>query len=140
MSSSQPSPGRHLAARLTAAALVVAVAYVHIKDQGGFPGDKAPSYVGAGYYALELGGLLAAVALVAGVGRHTLKLWALTVGVAVGPIIGFVLSRGPGLPNYTEDRGNWTEPLALIGLTVELTLLVLAGTVLVRSRRTAAIS
>ena len=140
MPSSQPFPARNLAARLTAAALVAAVAYVHIRDQGGFPGDKAPGYVGAGYYALELGGLLAAVALVAGVGRHTLKLWALTVGVAVGPIVGFALSRGPGLPNYTEDRGNWTEPLALVGLTVELTLLMLTTTVLVRSRRARVLS
>ena len=128
-------PGQHRATRLVAAVLALAVAYVHVKDQGGFPGSKDPGYIGLGYYLLELGGLLAAVALLVGAGRHTLKLWALTLGVAVGPIVGFTLSRGPGLPDYSDDRGNWTEPLALAGVAVELALLALTVTVLLRTRR-----
>ena len=133
--STRSPAGHHIATRVAAAALALAVAYVHVKDQGGFPGSKEPSYVGLGYYLLELGGLLVAVALLVGAGRHTRRLWTLVLGVAAGPVAGFVLSRGPGLPDYTDDRGNWTEPLALVGLAVELTLLALAVTVLVRTGR-----
>ena len=133
--STRSPSSHHVATRLGAAALALAVAYVHIKDQGGFPGTKDPGYVGLGYYLLELGGLLVAVALLVGAGRHTRRLWTLALGVAAGPIVGFVLSRGPGLPDYTDDRGNWTEPLALVGLAVELTLLALVVTVLLRTGR-----
>jgi hypothetical protein len=48
-------------------------------------------------------------------------------GVAVGPLLGYVLSRGPGLPGYDDDRGNWTEPLGLVSLGVEVLLLALAA-------------
>jgi hypothetical protein len=126
----------HLAARLSGAALALAVAYVHVTDQGGFPGAKAPTYVGIGYYLLEAAGLVAAVALIAGPGRHTTKAWLFTVGVAAGPLLGFVLSRGPGLPAYTDDKGNWTEPLGLISLVVEGALLLVAAAVLARSHHT----
>lgn len=37
-----------------------------------------------------------------------------------------MLSRGPGLPDYTDDRGNWTEPIGLWSLALELTLAALA--------------
>lgn len=137
----RPDPSRtkgvehHVLSRIAGAALALGVAYVHVKDQGGFPGEKAPTYVGFGYYALELAGLLAAVLLLAGPGRHTVKAWFLAAGVAVGPIIGFVLSRGPGLPNYTDDKGNWTETLGLVSLVVEGALLVLAAGLVARSRR-----
>lgn len=55
--------------------------------------------------------------------------WAFALGVGAGPLIGYVLSRGPGLPNYTDDRGNWSEPLGIISLVAEglLVLVVLAG-------------
>ena len=131
------APERHVGARLLGAALAIAVAVIHVIDQGGFPGSKTPTYVGVGYYLLEAAGLVAALALIAGVHRHTLKAWALTVGVALGPLVGYVLSRGPGLPGYTDDRGNWTEPLGVISLVVEGVLLALAGVVLARSRRAA---
>ncbi|MCW2573126.1 MAG: hypothetical protein JWO88_3184 [Frankiales bacterium] len=130
-------PERHVATRSIGALLALAVAYIHIKDQGGFPGDKAPTYVGVGYYLLEAAGLVAALALLAGAGKHTLKAWALVIGVALGPLVGFVLSRGPGLPGYTDDKGNWTEPLGVISLIVEGLLLVVAAVVLTRSTRTA---
>ena len=61
----------------------------------------------------------------------------MTAGVAVAPIVGFVLSRGPGLPNYSDDKGNWTEPLGIKSLVVEGLLLILAVGVLLRSRRAA---
>jgi hypothetical protein len=39
-------------ARFAGAALALAVAGIHIADQGGFPGSKTPDYVGVGYYLL----------------------------------------------------------------------------------------
>ena len=127
--------GHHLAPRVAGAALALGVAYIHVKDQGGLPGEKGPSYIGLGYYALEVAALLVAVALLLGAGRHTLKVWFVAAGVALGPLLGFVLSRGPGLPNYSDDKGNWTEELAAVSVLVEALLLVLAVVVLTRPRR-----
>jgi hypothetical protein len=121
-------------ARVAGAVLALGVAYIHVVDQGGLLGAKSPAYVGIGYYLLELAGVLAAVALVAGPIRHRLAAWALAVGVAAGPILGYVLSRGPGLPGYTDDRGNWTEPLGVVSLVVEGALLLLALTVVWSAR------
>ena len=132
------APSKHLAPRFVGAALTLGVAYIHVKDQGGFPGDKTPAYVGIGYYALEAIGLVAAIALMVGAGKHTAKAWLLTIGVAFGPLVGFILSRGPGLPDYTDDKGNWTETLGIVSVVVEVILLAIAAGVLARSRRTIA--
>jgi 4-amino-4-deoxy-L-arabinose transferase-like glycosyltransferase len=109
--------------RIVAAALCLAVAVIHIKDQGGFPGDKQPTYVGIGYYILELAAVAAAALLLS---RSYRKGWLLSIGVALGPFIGYALSRGPGMPSYTDDRGNWTETIGVISLLVEGVLLLLA--------------
>ena len=61
--------------------------------------------------------------------------WFLAIGVAAGPLVGYILSRGPGLPNYDDDKGNWTEPLGLISLVVEGVLLILAIALFLRTAR-----
>ncbi|MFE9426516.1 hypothetical protein ACFYNO_26545 [Kitasatospora sp. NPDC006697] len=119
----------------SAALLCLAVAWIHVQDQGGFPGDKTPGYVGAGYYLLEALGLVAAVlVLLAGRRIPAAPAWLLAAGVGLGPLIGFVLSRGPGLPDYSDDKGNWTEPLGLVALAVEAALVLLALTALRTAR------
>jgi di/tricarboxylate transporter len=127
---------RSLPARAIAAALCLAVAWIHVQDQGGFPGDKTPGYVGVGYYVLEATGVLCAVLLLFVGGRlPTAPLgWLVAAGVALGPLAGFVLSRGPGLPDYSDDKGNWTEPLGLISVAVEVVLLTLAVLAIVSAR------
>jgi len=130
-----PHISRSIALRALGAALGLAVAYIHVKDQGGLPGDKSPSYIAYGYWMLEIAGVVAAIALFTARGRQLVWTWALTAGVALGPIVGYVMSRGPGLPNYTDDKGVWTEPLGLVSLAVEGALLVVAAAVLFRSRR-----
>src|SRR5436309_9883894 len=89
-------------ARVLGAALCLAVAVIHVKDQGGFPGDKTPTYVGVGYYLLEVAAVVAAVMLLT---RSFGRGWLLSIGVALGPLVGYVLSRGPGMPLYGDDRG-----------------------------------
>jgi hypothetical protein len=126
------SPSMSMPARLVGALLCLGVAAIHVIDQGGIPGSKTPTYVGIGYYILEIVAILTAIWLVA---RPTRAAWFVTIGVAAGPLLGYVLSRGPGLPDYTDDRGNWTEPLGLLSLFVEGVLLVLSATLFLRRTR-----
>ncbi|MGW0209652.1 hypothetical protein ACWDZ8_29005 [Streptomyces sp. NPDC003233] len=116
-------------AAIGAALLCAVVAVLHVQDQGGFPGDKTPGYVGIGYYLLEAVGILVAAALVV---RPSRPAWFVAAGVGLGPLAGFVLSRGPGLPDYSDDVGNWTEPLAMVSVGVEAALMVLAVAMYVR--------
>jgi hypothetical protein len=95
----RPTPTR--LARLGGAVLCLAVAVIHVIDQGGIPGSKTPTYVGVGYYALEIIGVVTAGLLVVSIvraGRFLAAAWFLAAGVAVGPFIGYVLSRGPVCP------------------------------------------
>jgi hypothetical protein len=55
--------------------------------------------------------------------------------VSSGPLLGYVLSRGTGLPDYDDDLGNWTEPLGVVSLLVESALLALSVTILIAARR-----
>jgi hypothetical protein len=118
--------------RLLGAALCLGVTAVHIVDQGGLPGTKTPDYVQGLYYTLELGGVLTAAALLA---SRVPSRWLLAVAMAGGPIVGYVLSRGPGLPNYSDEIGNWGEPLGVVSLVVESALLLTAATALGLARR-----
>ncbi|MDT7715385.1 MAG: hypothetical protein QOH09_1377 [Pseudonocardiales bacterium] len=115
--------GSSLIARLVGVVGCLAVAAIHVIDQGGVPGTKGPEYVQLLYYALEVAGVLVAALLLT---KHARVGWLLSLGVAAGPIVGYVLSRGPGLPNYTDDIGNWGEPLGVVSLVVEGILLILA--------------
>jgi hypothetical protein len=114
------------AVRFIGALLCVAVVVIHVIDQGGIPGSKTPSYVGIGYWFLEIVGILTAVVLVAT--PPAPPTWFIAVGVGAGPLLGYVLSRGPGLPSYSDDVGNWFEPLGVLSLAVEAVLIVVALT------------
>lgn len=119
------------------AVLCLAVTYIHLADQGGyspsewFPGHTDPTYVRIGYYVLEAAGVLAAVLLFT---RARLG-WLLAVGVALGPLVGYLLTRTTGLPDATDDIGNWGDTLGTVSLVVEAALLLLAVTGL-RARHT----
>ncbi|WP_269856025.1 hypothetical protein [Streptomyces sp. RPT161] len=122
--------------RMCAALLCLAVAWIHVQDQGGFPGNRTPDYVGIGYYMLEAAAILCAVLLI--VGRPDMLLrggWLLSLGIGIGPVAGYLLSRGPGLPDYTDDRGKWLEPLGVASLAVEGTLITLATIAVLKDRK-----
>jgi hypothetical protein len=125
------------ARRATAALLCLGVSVIHVIDQGGIPGNKGPAYVGAGYYVLEIAGVVAALLLIQ---SNSVYGWLISLGVAAGPLVGYILSRGPGLPSYTDDKGNWNEPLGVVSLIVEgfLLLLALAPVLAARMRTRAA--
>lgn len=126
----QSSPlGAVAGLRVPAALLCLAIAAIHVIDQGGFPGDKDPAYLKYLYYALEAGAVVAAVLLLVKAVRPG---WLLALGVAAGPLIAYCLSRGPGLPDATDDKGNWTEPIGVAAIACELVLLVL---VLIATKR-----
>jgi len=121
--------------RVLAASVCLGVTYVHLDDQGFLAFSKTPTYMQVLYVVLEVAAVATAVALLV---RPLRIVWLAAVGLGVGPIVGYVLSRGPGLPRYSDDRGNWTEPLGLVSLAVEVALLVvsLIGLALVQRRRT----
>jgi hypothetical protein len=135
MLQSTTAPGRagsSVILRAVGALGCLAIAAIHIIDQGGVPGAKDPEYVQILYYLLEVAGVLAAGLLLTNFAKRG---WILSLGVAAGPILGYVLSRGPGLPDYRDDIGNWAEPLGVVSLVVEGILLVItAATILGTSR------
>ncbi|MER5689560.1 hypothetical protein [Streptomyces sp. NPDC002205] len=119
-------------ARWAGALLCLAVAAIHVVDQGGITATRDPYYIGVAYHVLEIAAVVAAVLLLIGLVRLG---WLLAALVSVGPLLGYILSRGPGLPNYSDDIGNWTEPLGLVSLAVEGALLLLSVPLFVRSLR-----
>lgn len=112
-------------ARAVAALLALEITWVHIIDQGGLLELRDPPYVGWGYRALEVAGVVVAVWILTG--RRRRWAWLLAAAVAAGPLLGYVLSRGPGLPDYSDDIGNWFEPLGVMAVIAELLLVGLAA-------------
>ncbi|GAB2467676.1 hypothetical protein GCM10027162_73450 [Streptomyces incanus] len=125
-------PGTTWMARWAGALLCLAVAALHVVDQGGITATRDPYYIGIAYHVLEIAAVVAAVLLLIGLVRLG---WLLAAMVAVGPLLGYILSRGPGLPYYSDDVGNWTEPLGLVSLAVEGALLLLSVPLFVRNLR-----
>ncbi|MFF9512110.1 hypothetical protein ACF1BU_28865 [Streptomyces sp. NPDC014724] len=126
------APGATWVARGAGALLCLAVAAIHVVDQGGITATRDPYYIGVAYHVLEIAAVVAAMLLLIGLVRLG---WLLAALVAVGPLLGYILSRGPGLPHYSDDVGNWTEPLGLVSLAVEGALLLLSVPLFVRSLR-----
>jgi hypothetical protein len=78
---------------------------------------------------LFIGAVVAALALAAVLTRtRDERAWAAAGGLAAAIMLGYVLSRTSGLPDATDDVGNWTEPLGLASLVAEgLVICVAAG-------------
>jgi hypothetical protein len=90
------------------------IALIHLLDSiGKF--HETP-YVAWMYVALMVGSIVVAAGLVHSRDR---RLWLAAGLLAASAITGYVVSRTVGLPNATDDIGNWTEPLGLASLFVE---------------------
>lgn len=123
--------------RLATAGLCLAVAMIHVTDQGGFKEMADPTWLGVGYRALEIGGVVVALLVLGDVLAPSLTALAI-LGVGAGPLVGFVLTRTVGLPQDSGDKGNWSEPLGIMSLVVETTLILVALTRLAGSTEPAA--
>jgi hypothetical protein len=113
------------------AGLLIAVAVIHLQDQGGLLGGESPTYLKFGYYLVEVVSIIAAVLIL----RGRILGWVLGLGATALPFIGYMLSRTVGIPGDSGDIGNWGYLLGTVSLFVEGTFVVLGVFVLVRNLR-----
>jgi hypothetical protein len=119
---------------LTTAMLSFTVGVIHVLDQGGITKYAgSPWWLGWGYRAVEVGGVLTALALAAH--RRWMPTWLAAFLVGLGPSTVFLLTRLVGLPGDPGDFGNWGDPLGTASLFVEGTLMLTAAAVLIQFRR-----
>jgi hypothetical protein len=119
---------------LATAMLSITVAVIHVLDQGGITNYAGPPWwLGGGYWAVELGGVVTALALV--IVRRWIPAWIAAFLIGFGPFAAYLLTRTVGLPGDPGDVGNWGDPLGTASLFVEGTLMFLAASMLLRFRR-----
>jgi hypothetical protein len=128
-----------VAVRLAGALLALAVAAVHVADQGGVTAFGSPEWIGWGYRLIEAGGVLTALALVlpprawSGPARAG---WVAGVLLGAGPFAAYLASRTLGVPGDSGDVGNWGDWVGTVSLFVEAALVALsAGMVLALRHR-----
>lgn len=125
---SSADPQRLLGRALTTVGLV-GIALVHLVE---LP-DTWHETSGLGFLFTVL--VLASTGVAAGlVLADTEWLWLAAVAVALGPIAGYVLTRSTSVPFDHDDVGNWLEPLVLVAVFLEVSVLGLCGYVWRRSR------
>jgi hypothetical protein len=120
------------AVRIVGAMLALAVAAVHVADQGGVTGFTTPDWIGWSYRIIEAGGVLTAlVLLLSYTNRRTAWTgWAAGVLLGVGPFAAYITSRTVGVPGDHGDVGNWGYWVGTVSLFVEAALVVLSVSML----------
>jgi hypothetical protein len=104
------------------AGLLLAVAVIHLQDQGGLPGHQSPTWLKLGYYLIEISTIVAAGLIL----RSKAVGWILGLATTLGASAGYLLSRSVGVPGDPGDIGNWGYTLGTVSLVVEATFIVLA--------------
>ncbi|MBO0815112.1 MAG: hypothetical protein J2P30_08195 [Actinobacteria bacterium] len=126
------------AVRFAGALLAVAVAAVHVADQGGVSAMADPSWIGWGYRLIEVGAVLTALVLLlprpAWLGPAWLG-WAAGALLGAAPFLSYVVSRTVGAPGDTADVGNWGDWLGTVSLLVEAALVMLSVSMLLAMRQ-----
>jgi hypothetical protein len=118
-----------LSVYLLASVLCLAIAVIHVQDQGGFLGNVTPAWIAVGYYVVEA---MAAITALLFARQQTIA-WILGLAVSAGPGIAYILSRTVGLPGDSADIGNWGYLLGTVSLIVEGTLFALCSMILLRA-------
>ncbi len=59
--------------------------------------------------------------------------WVASGGVALAAVVAFLASRTVGLPQIHDDIGNWSEPLAVPALAVEVLTVAFAALALIHA-------
>jgi hypothetical protein len=122
-----------MAVRFAGALLALAVAAVHVADQGGVTTLASPGWLGWGFRLIEAAGVLTALALLlpwsAWLG------WAAAVLLGLGPLTGYITTRSVGLPGDQSDVGNWGYWVGTESLIIEAALIVLSIAMLLAYRQ-----
>lgn len=105
---------REISSRATVAVGLAGIGLIHLLDSIGKYSETR--YLFWMYMALIVGSLATAAAVLFSRARLPFLVAAV---LAASALIGYVFSRTTGLPNATDDIGNWTEPLGLASLFVE---------------------
>jgi hypothetical protein len=129
-----------MSVRIVGALLALAVAAVHIADQGGITVLNSPSWIGWSYRLIEVGGVLTALALVLPRPRWLGPAWlgwAAGVLLGAGPFIAYVASRTVGVPGDPGDVGNWGYWVGTVSLFIEAALVMLSVSMLIAARQRA---
>jgi hypothetical protein len=122
-----------IAVRVAGAALALAIAAVHVADQGGITVLNSPDWIGWGYRAIEAGGVLTALVLLLPRPAWLVPAWAgwaAGVLLGAGPFAAYILSRTVGLPGDPGDVGNWGYWVGTVALLVEAALVTLSVSML----------
>jgi len=106
----------------SASSASLSIALIHVLDLQSKL-DETP-YLGVAYIALIVGCVVAAGALLH---APTRTAWMLTFGLSLAALLGYVINRTVGMPNATDDIGNWLEPLGLASLLVEGCVVLVSG-------------
>jgi hypothetical protein len=126
------------AVRFTGALLAVAVAAVHVADQGGVTTLADPAWIGWGYRLIEIGGVLTALILLlprpAWLGPAWLG-WAAGALLGAAPFLGYIASRTVGVPGDSGDVGNWGYWVGTVSLLLEAALVMLSVSMLLAERQ-----
>lgn len=128
-----------VAVRAVGAMLALAVAAVHIADQGGVTVLNSPHWIGWGYRLIEVGGVLTAVVLLL---PRPIRLtawtgWAAGLLLGAGPFVAYILSRTVGVPGDPGDVGNWGYWVGTVALFIEAALVMLSVSMLLALRQSA---
>jgi hypothetical protein len=124
--------------RIAGALLALAVATVHIADQGGVTAFAAPDWIGWSYRLIEVSGVLTALVLLLPRPARPAPAWtgwAAGVLLGAGPFAAYILSRTVGVPGDHGDVGNWGYWVGTVSLFVEAALVALSVSMLLALRR-----
>ncbi|TDX04053.1 hypothetical protein EV647_2316 [Kribbella sp. VKM Ac-2566] len=115
-----PFEGRPLESpwRLVAACGAIAEAISHLPLLMQALGETP--YIGVGFLLLSVAGFLLAILLLV---NDTRVVWLCSVAVAALAILGYVLSRTTGLPQFSEHVGQWSYPLGVVSIVGEALML-----------------
>jgi hypothetical protein len=125
-----PGPISEATARLLAVLGIAGIAVVHILDAAGTYADTR--YIFWLYMAIIVGAVPISLALLH---WRSPLVWFGPLALALGPFVGYVLSRSVGLPSDSGDIGNWLETLGIASLFIEASVFSLSVTRLVLHRR-----
>jgi hypothetical protein len=124
--------------RLAGALLALAVAAVHVADQGGVTALGSPQWIGWGYRLIEAGGVLTALTLLLPPRAWFASAWAgwmAGVLLGAGPFAAYIASRTLGAPGDAGDVGNWGDWVGTVSLFVEAALVALTASMVVALRQ-----